>query len=223
MLLIVASQDLSVRELALQAAASAQLSSFATAGELNPAHAARVVSTFAKTCAPLTRLATHCDTNVVKQLVFIHPNFKLATLSCPFLAMGRNNEDVFAGSLGDSMDLLCPVTIRMKDVRGDVVRICESRPDITKYHLATSETDPLEKEGLPPPKGQEPIPPGPDRIMVNLNVATKETCFVAIPKVDPVTSGVRIQTEPTMSIHSTPSLANFASNSMEAIWYESMR
>ncbi|KAI2496454.1 hypothetical protein MHU86_18038 [Fragilaria crotonensis] len=223
MSLIVAARDLSLRELALQAAASANLSSFAAAGEPNPVHAEKIVSTFAKTCTPLTRLAILCDTNVTKQLVFIQPNFKMATLSCPFLTVGRNNEDVFAGSLGDSMDLLCPVTIRMKDVRGDVISICESRPDVNKYNLATSETDPLEEEGLPPPEGQDPIPPGPDRIMINLNVATKEPCFVAIPKVYPVTSGAAIQTEHDMSVITTPALENYSCDSMEAVWYESMR
>ena len=89
----------------------------------------------------------------------------MATLSCPFPAVSHDNEEVFAGSLGDSMEFPCPVTIRMKDVRSDVVSVSESRALVTKYNLPTSTNNPLEEEGPPFPEGEDGTPPGRDRIM----------------------------------------------------------
>ena len=193
MSVVTAAKDLSIRELALQASASANLLSFSAAFDPNTDHAAKFISTFAKSCPPLTKFATLCDTNVVKQLLFIKPDLKMTTLSCPFPTVGPNDEEVFAGSLGDSMNLLCPVTIRMRDVRGEVVSICETRNVVNQFKLATSETNPLEEHGPPFPEGEDATPPGPDRIMLNLTDANKEPCFVAIPKVFPLTtSGVSI-------------------------------
>jgi hypothetical protein len=220
---VTAARDLSIRELAIQASASANLSTFSAALDPTPGHAEKVEATFAKTCPALQRFATLCDTNVVKQLTFIQPNFKMVTLSCPFPAIGRANEEVFAGSLGDSMDLLCPVTIRMKDVRGDVISICESRRDVDKFNLPTSTTDPLEEGGPAPPEGQPVVPPGPDRIMIDLTVATKEPCFAAIPKVFPITSGAVMAIDPTKSIVTTPTLPTYPPDSLQAVWYEAMR
>ena len=218
-----AARDLSIRELAIQASASANLSTFSAALDPIPGHAEKVEATFAKSCPTFQKFATLCDTNVVKQLTFIQPNFKMVTLSCPFPAIGRANEEVFAGSLGDSMDLLCPVTIRMKDVRGDVISICESRNDVDKFNLPTSTANPLEEDGPAPPEGQPVVPPGPDRIMIDLTVATKEPCFVAIPKVFPITSGVVMAIDPTKSIVTTPNLPAYPPDSLQAVWYEAMR
>ena len=75
---------LSYRERAIQAAVTAKLTSFAAAYESNPAHAAKVASSLSKTSSALARFATLCDTNVIKQLAFVQPNFRMATLSCPF-------------------------------------------------------------------------------------------------------------------------------------------
>ncbi|KAI2498850.1 hypothetical protein MHU86_15651 [Fragilaria crotonensis] len=166
------STDPSFRDLALQAANSAKMVSFANATTLNQAHADRVNATFAKTCPTLTRFATLCDTGVVKQFAFIlHASKKMAVLSCPFPAQGRNGEEVFAGSLGDSMDFPCPVTIRMKDVRGDVLSICETRAEANAFQLPTSESNPLE-EDAPPGDEQDfvVLATGPERIGIELNV-----------------------------------------------------
>ena len=202
-----AARDLSIRKLDIQASASANLSTFSTALDPIPGHAEKVEATFAKSCPTFQKFATLCDTNMVKQLTFIQPNVKMVTLSCPFPAIGRANEEVFAGSLGDSsMDLLCPVTIRMKDVRGDVICVCGSRHDVDKFKLPTSTANPLEEDGPAPPEGQPVVPPGPDRIMIDLTVATKEPCFVAIPKVFPIASGVVMAIDPTKSIITTPNL-----------------
>lgn len=226
MSLAAASKDLSFRDRAIQAAATSKLTSFAGALDPNPAHEAKIISTLSKTCPPLTRFATMCDTNVVKQLAFMQPNYRMATLSCPFPAVGRDNEEVFAGSLGDSMDFPCPVTIRIKDVRGDVVSVSESRALVTKYNFPTSTNNPLEEEGPPFPEGEDGTPPGPDRIMLVLDSADKEPCFVAIPKVFPVTSGVSLMiADPTLMVTQVKELPPqvFPPDSPQAIWYEAMR
>jgi hypothetical protein len=131
---VAAARDLSIRELTIQASASANLTTFSAALNPSPSHDENVEATFAKSCSTLQKFAMLCYTNVVKQLAFIQPNFKMVTLSCPFPAIGRANEEVFAGSLGDSMDLLCPVRIRVKDVRGDVISVCKSCHDVDKFN-----------------------------------------------------------------------------------------
>ena len=149
----------------------------------------------------------------------------MVTLSCPFPAIGRANEEVFAGSLGNSMDLLCcPATIRMKDVRGDVISVYESRHDVDKFNLPTPTANPLKEDGPVPPEGQPGVPPGPDRIMIDLTVATKESCVVAIPIFSPITSGVDMAIDPTKSIVTAPVLVStFPRDSLQVVWYESMR
>ncbi|KAI2511824.1 hypothetical protein MHU86_2556 [Fragilaria crotonensis] len=219
-----ATRELSFRDRALHAAAIAKLSSFADAYEPNPTHANQVNATFAKTCSPLTRFATLCDTNVVKQLAFVMPNFYMQVMSCPFPAQGRNNEEVFAGSLGDSMEVFCPVTIRMKDVRGDLFSICETRAEANSLNLPTSESNPLEEEA--PPNEDEFVEvevAGPDRIGIDLNVATKEPCFVAIPKVIPVAGGEKDYSEFKESLITTQAMPSVLPGSMQAVWYEAMR
>lgn len=216
----------SFRDLALQAAASAKMTSFAHATTPNPVHAERVCATFAKSCPTLTRFATLCDTGVVKQFAFIlHTSKKMAVLSCPFPAQGRNDEEVFAGSLGDSMEIPCPVTIRMKDVRGDVLSICETRAEANVFKLPTSESNPLEEEAPPGDEQEFVVVTGPERIGIELNVPTKEPCFVAIPKVFPVPSGAKEYADfnPTTSIVETEVMPSVTVASMTAIWYEAMR
>ena len=114
-------KELTMRELAVQAATTAKLNSFASAYDANPAQAARVVAGFAKTNSPLIRMTNMCDTNLVKQLVFIKPNYKVSILTCPFVTMNAEGKEVIAGSIGDAIDVICPATIGMRDARGDVL------------------------------------------------------------------------------------------------------
>lgn len=228
MSLATATKELSFRELAIQAAASAKLSSFAHAYVRNDDHIDKVRATFSKTCPTLTRFATMCDMSVVKQLAFIMPSSKMAVMSCPFPAQGRNNEEVFAGNLGDSMEVICPVTVRMIDVRGDVLSICETRAEANVFNLPTSASNPLEEEAPPQADDDEDfvvVAAGPDRIGIELNVATKEPCFVAIPKVLPVTGGITVFADfsSTASIIEAPTMPSVPLASLTAVWYEAMR
>ena len=60
-------KELTMRELAVQAATTAKLNSFASAHEANPAQAACVVAGLAKTNSPHIRMTNNvCDTNLVK-------------------------------------------------------------------------------------------------------------------------------------------------------------
>ena len=149
----------------------------------------------------------------------------MAILSCPFPAQGRNNGEVFAGSLGDSMDIPCPVTIRVKDVRGDVLSICETRAEANVFNLPTSESNPIEEEAPPGDDNNLIVVAGPERVGIVLNVPTKAPCLVAIPKVFPVTSGATeyadfSSTTPIVDIEAMPSVPPA---SMTAVWYEAMR
>ena len=204
----------------------AKINTFARTLDPNVTHAEQVCATFAKTSSSLNRFATLCDPNVVKQLAFIQPNFKMAVITCPFHTQGRNNVEVFAGSLGDSMDIICPVSIRVRGATGEVISLHESRADVAQYDLPTSQANPLEEEGPPPSEALEGVvtqPPGPDRIMMNLNVADREPCFVAIPKDLPAMSGETAYANFSTSIVTTETmLRTFPPGSMTAIWYEAM-
>jgi hypothetical protein len=61
------------------------------------------------------------------------------------------------------MDIICPVTIRMCNVRGSSV-ITISPTDImpTKLNLTVSSSNPITKEGPPPDDGSEADQLGPD-------------------------------------------------------------
>ena len=223
-----ATRDLSFRERAIHAATAAKLTTFAEAYDLDPTHVDKVNASFSKTCAPLARFATLCDPTVVKQLAFVMPSFRMQVLTCPFPTQGGgdNNEEVFAGSLGDSMEVFCPVTISMKDVCGDLLSICETRAEANAFQLPTSESNPLEEPA--PPVDDEFIDveadvAGPDRIGIELNVATKDPCFVAIPKVIPVTGGETVYSEFFDNATTTPEMPTVAPGSLTTIWYEAMR
>jgi hypothetical protein len=224
-----ASGELSFRDLAIQAATTAKLSSFSRASDVNPDHTNKINASVAKTYPTLSRFANLCNPTVVKQFAFIMPSFKMAVMSCPFPTQGKNNEEVFAGILGDSMEILCPITISMQDVRGEVLSICETRAEVDAHQLPTSTTNPLEEEA--PPRAEDDdedfvvIAAGPDRIGIQLNVATKEPCFVAVPKVLPVTSG-EIQFADfsnTTSIVTTPAMPDILPASLGGVWYEALR
>ena len=223
-----ATRDLSFRERAIHAATAAKLTSFAEAYDLNPTHVDKVNASFSKTCAPLTRFATLCDPTVVKQLVFVMPSFKMQVLTCHFPTQGGrdNNEEVFAGSMGNSMEVFCPVTIRMKDECGDLLSICETRAEANAFQLPTSESNSLE-EPAPPIDNKlidvEADVAGPDRIGIVLNVATKDPCFVAIPKVIPVTGGETVYSEFYDNVTTTPEMSIVPPGSFAAIWDKAMR
>lgn len=182
--------DLTLRDLAINAATKAKLDSFTNAYEPNSTKADRMAETFAKTCPPLTRLIMTCDSGLVKQIGIYKPNKTIATISCPFPATNSAHEDVIAGSLGDKFDIICPVTIRMRDMRGFVISITQAKALATiKYNMPTSSTDPLDEEGPPTGEPETITPPGPDRIHIDINNANGTPCFIAIPKVFPLTDG----------------------------------
>ena len=95
-----------LHELAHQAASNAKLTA-------DPAQAFRLTAMFSKDFPANTHLANFCDSRLVNQMTFLMeiPNgpATLAVLSCPF-PTANGAEEVFAGSLGDAMDLICPVT-----------------------------------------------------------------------------------------------------------------
>ena len=107
-------------------ACDAKLNSFAGAYKHDPATVATLAETFSKDFPADARLAKLCDNRLVNQMAFMMEvpgrSAQLAVLSCPFPTT-KGTEAVFAGSLGDSMDVLCPVTIRMRDVKGNVITI----------------------------------------------------------------------------------------------------
>ena len=111
----------------------------------------------------------------------------------------------------------------MQDVRGDVISISESKALVTKFNLPTSANDPLEEEGPPLPEGDDGTRPGPDRIKITIDTDGQEPCFVAIPKVLPITSGVAMTfDDPTQMITQVKELPPtlFPSDSLPAVWYK---
>ena len=102
-----------------QAACDAKLNSFAGAYKHDPANVATLAETFSKDFPVDARLAKLCDNRLVNQMTFMMEvpgrSAQLAVLSCPFPTT-KGTEAVFAGSLGDSMDVLCPVTDRRAHV-----------------------------------------------------------------------------------------------------------
>ena len=168
--------ELTMRELSIQAATTANLNSFADAyTNKDPAQYAQVDASFSKHCSPLTKLANISDSGLIQhQLCFIQPNEKIAIMSCPFLAQqGPTNEVVFAGSLGDAMDTIYPVTIRMRDVRGEIIGVCSSRNAADQLLLPISTSNPLDEEG-PPNEEVEFELVGPDRIFLDIQDATQQ-------------------------------------------------
>jgi hypothetical protein len=144
--------DITYCDLALQAATAANLNSFSSAYKPTPTQAQRITATFSKTCPDTTRLANICDSGLVKQFAFLveptapdNPsNATLAVISCPFPTTATStNEAIFAGSLGDRMDIICPVTIRMRDIRGHVITIAPTETMMKELNLATSTNNPI--------------------------------------------------------------------------------
>ena len=182
-----------LRDLAIKASTHANLNSFvAKAYPVNPDHAARLSDTFAKDCPDFTRIVNICDTGLVKQIGFYKSsNNELAVLSCPYPETHpTSKENLIAGTLGDAFDIICPVTIHMKDVKGHVISLAPSKTIANEtYQLPTSTSDPLNEEGPPPADGTDPEQPGPERIHVEVTDPNVSPCFAMVPKVFPFSGG----------------------------------
>ncbi|KAI2500150.1 hypothetical protein MHU86_14356 [Fragilaria crotonensis] len=218
-----------LRDLAYQAASAAKLNSFAGAYVPDPDKVKRIATTFSKTYPDMTRVANICDSNLVNQVAFLldipGANPTLAVLSCPFpTALGT--DAVFAGTLGDSMDIICPVTIRMRDIKGYCITVAASNSHPTLLNMATSTSDPITEEGPDPEDGTVADPPGPDRIGLDITDPDATPCFAAFPKVFLLTGGHKIPTGAKINVNNTDSVRNLnnATNLEEFhMWYEAMR
>ena len=188
-----------LRDLALQAACDAKLNSFAEAYAADLSKADLLASTFSKVFPAEARLAKLCNNRLVNQMAFLMEvpgrASQLTVLSCPFPTT-EGTEAVFAGSLGDSLDVICPVTIRMRDVKGNVVTVASVRSIPTRLNLAISTSDPLSEEA--PPVADEngavlvATPPGPDRIHLEISDPNDTPCIVMhAAKNLPLVRGVR--------------------------------
>jgi hypothetical protein len=218
-----------LRDLAYQAASAAKLNSFAGAFVPDPDKVNRIATTFSKTYPDMTRIANICDSSLVNQVAFLldipGANPTLAVLSCPFpTAIGT--EAVFAGTLGDSMDIICPVTIRMRDIKGYCITVAASNTSPTLLNMAVSTSDPITEEGPDPDDGTVADPPGPDRIGLDITNPDATPCFAAFPKVFLLAGGHRIPTGVPVTVTTTESVRNInnVTNLDEFhMWYEGMR
>ena len=218
-----------LRDLAYQAASDAKLNSFANAYVADPAQALRLATTFSKDFPTDTRLANLCDSGLVNKMAFLMevPNgpATLAVLSCPF-PTANGTEAVFAGSLGDAMDVICPVTIRMRDVKGQCITIAAVKSIPTLLNLAISTSDPLNEEAPNPEEGIVADPPGPDRLGLEISDPADAPCIVLLPKVFPFAGGYSIPPDTVINVSTTETVKNLpgAPNLDEFnLWFESMR
>ena len=154
-----------LREAAIQAATAKKLQSFSQAYTPNPTQAGYIAKAMSKACNQLARTTNVCNYGLVKQLCFIQANNKLAILSSPFPTQGPEGEAIIAGSLGDSFDVICPVTIRLCDARGLVISVVTPKSYAVKpLDLPRmSQSNPIEFEGPPPTDGTQPEPAGPQQ------------------------------------------------------------
>jgi hypothetical protein len=214
-----------LREAAIQAAAAKNLESFSKAYTPNPTQAGYIAKAMSKACNQLARTTNVCNNGLVKQLCFIQANNKLAILSCPFPTQGPEGEAIIAGSLGDSFDVICPVTIRLRDARGLVISVVTPKSyAVEPLDLPISQSNPIEEEGPPPTDGTQPEPAGPDRIKIVIKDPDVELCFAAIPKVFPLAAGYTIpvsdETKKPITIETptpTTDLTEFE------LWFEAMK
>ena len=220
-----------LQDLAYQAASSAKLNSFAHAFVADPAQAGRLAATLSKDYPDATRLANLCDSGLVNQMAFLvdvpGSSPLLSVLSCPF-PTARGADAVFAGSLGDAMDIICPVTIRMRDVKGQCITLAKTKRDPLRFTLAISTSDPLTEEAPEPTdEGAFAPPPGPDRLGLDIQDPADEPCIVLLPKIFPLAGGYSIPhsnsptpVTTTESLRNTPGAPNLDEFHM---WYEGMR
>ena len=218
-----------IRDLAYQAASDAKLNSFANAYGANPTQALRIATTFSKDYPADTRLANLCDSGLVNQMAFLMEKptgpASLAVLSCPF-PTAKGTEAVFAGSLGDTMDVICPVTIRMRDIKGQCITIAAVKSTPTVLNMAISASDPIAEEAPAAAEGAPVIPPGPDRLGLEINDPNDAPCITLFPKVFPLAGGYSIPTGEMIDVASIETLRDLpGAPDLEEfhLWYESMR
>jgi hypothetical protein len=131
-----------MRDLAIQAATAAKLNSFAAAYNPGPSQASRIKASFAKTCSQTSKLTNICNLGLVKQICFIMPNYKVGILTNPLISQDPTNEDIIIGSLGDSLDAIHPVTLRLHDVTADILSVCTSRANAEKIQVGNVRIQP---------------------------------------------------------------------------------
>jgi hypothetical protein len=226
-----------LRDLAYQAACDAKLNSFAEAYKPDPSKVVTIAGTFSKEFPADARLAHLCNNKLVNQMAFFMEvpgrSAQLAVLSSPFPTT-RGTDAVFAGSLGDSMDIFCPVTIRMRDVKGHVITIASIKSTPTILNLAISATDPIAEEAPDPvpvegaAAGNEnaPLvapPPGPDRLHLEISDPTDAPCIIMLPKIFPLAGGYSIPNGDPVTVHTVASLKDNPKAPAMAefhLWYE---
>jgi hypothetical protein len=120
--------------------------------------------------------------------------------SSPALSLPIQDPDgkaIIAGSLGDSFDDICPMTIRLHNAHGLLVVsvVTPNAYAVEPLDLPISQSNSLEEEGPPPTVGTQPEPAGPDRIKIIIkDPDDAKLCFAAIPKVFPLAAGYTIPT-----------------------------
>ena len=218
-----------IRDLAYQAASNTKLNSFANAYGANPTQALCIANTFSKDYPADTRLANLCDSGLVNQMAFLMEMptgpASLAVLSCLF-PTAKGTEAVFAGSLGDTMDVICPVTIRMRDIKGQCITIAAVKSTPTVLNVAISASDPIAEEAPAAVEGAPVIPPGPDRLGLEINDPNDAPCITLFPKNFPLAGGYSIPTGEMIDVASIETLRDLpgAPDLDEFhLWYESMR
>ena len=218
--------DRTIRELAIQAATRDKLNSYTKGYTPDILQARRIAVSFAKTCSPTAKLANICDTGLVKQIAFVQPNYKIGIMTHPFITQdATTNKDIFVGSLGDSLDIIYPVRTRLIDATADIIGVCPSRARAELFKLAISTSNPIEVHGPPPPEDSVtmPEPPGPDRINVVITDEAHVPCFVAMPKILPLTGGYGIPNDPVISTSTLTFIPGADADSLVNLWYQTIR
>ena len=189
-----------------------------------------IAATLSKDYPDAIRLANLCDSGLVNQMAFLLEQVpgsspKLAVLSCPF-PIARGTEGVFAGSLGDSMDIICPVTIRMRDVKGQCFTLASAKRNLIRFNLPTLGTDSLLESGPDPVKGTFAEPSGQDCLGLAIKDPSNEPCIILLPKVFPLGGGYSIPSDTeTTTIMITATICTTAqAPPLEefTMWYEAM-
>ncbi|KAI2496611.1 hypothetical protein MHU86_17870 [Fragilaria crotonensis] len=217
-----------LRDLAHQAASDAKLNSFANAYAADPTQALRIASTFSKDLPADARLANLCDSGLVNQMAFLMdvPNGSptLTVLSCPF-PTAKGTDAVFAGSSGTRWISL-PSNHPYEDVKGQCITVAAMKSLPTLLNMAISTSDPISEDAPAPADGEAVIPPGPDRLGLEISDPDDAPCITLIPKIFPFSGGYSIPkdtiintttTEPIKDMTGAPNLDEFY------LWFDSIK
>ena len=162
----------------------------------------------------------------MKQIGFFKPtSSELAVLSCPHPATNPvTKENVLAGSLiGDALDIICPVTIGMQDIKGHVISVTTSKAVTSNtFHLPTSASDPLSEAEPVPADGTAAEDPGPDRIFIKVNDPSVAPCFSMFPKVFPFPGGHTIPDQASTTDPPSPSRSPITTTPAFEMWKAAM-